>query len=154
MIRSVRQAHGLLQVHQPIASTADVQHVTEVRSRMAAVQTSSPASSAGQSLIPLFVVIRMELLWWDRHEFWMAYKRLETGRFIMQKQSELDYSSLLLALEERLRLACTCGLSQREVAQACGMSRSTVRDYLRRAGKSGLALDEVRWLDMALEARL
>lgn len=58
-------------------------------------------------------------------------------------------------IREVLRLAWTCGLSQREVAQACGMSRSTVHDYLRRAGESGLAWDEVGSLDDgALEARL
>jgi len=42
---------------------------------------------------------KVKLLWWDRHGFWVAYKRLERGRFRVPKLSELDYASLLLALE-------------------------------------------------------
>ncbi len=40
--------------------------------------------------------------------------------------------------KEVLRLRCTCGLSEREVARSCGLARSTVGSYLKRAELAGL----------------
>ncbi len=42
-------------------------------------------------------------------------------------------------IKEILRLKWECGLSQKKIAQSCGMSRSTVSDYLMRAGAAGLS---------------
>lgn len=38
---------------------------------------------------------KVKLLWWDRHGFWMAYKRLERGRF--PRPEELVRRGLSLA---------------------------------------------------------
>jgi transposase len=46
---------------------------------------------------------RLKFLWWDKHGFWLFYKRLEKGKFFMPKiaDSKLELSkeqlSLLLA---------------------------------------------------------
>ena len=57
--------------------------------------------------------------------------------------------------KEVLRLKHACGLSDREIAQSCGVARSTVGDYLGRAKKAGLTWAEVRDLtETELEKRL
>ncbi len=38
---------------------------------------------------------KVKLLWWDRHGFWVAYKRLERGRF--PRPEELARQGLSLA---------------------------------------------------------
>jgi transposase len=43
---------------------------------------------------------KVKLLWWDRHGFWLAYKRLEKGRFqSFPKASEVSWADLMLLLE-------------------------------------------------------
>ena len=43
---------------------------------------------------------KVKLLWSDRHGFWLAYKRLEKGRFgAFPKAAELSWAELLLLLE-------------------------------------------------------
>jgi transposase len=58
-------------------------------------------------------------------------------------------------IREVLRLKLGLGLSERQVAQSCAMSRSTVADYVQRAKEAGLSwpLSEV-WDDEALENKL
>jgi transposase len=41
-------------------------------------------------------------------------------------------------IREVLRLKLDCGLSDRQIAQTAGIARSTIGDYLRRFGDSGL----------------
>jgi transposase len=43
---------------------------------------------------------RMKLMFWDRHGFWLFYKRLEMGRF--QLPTHGDGASCVLAYEELL----------------------------------------------------
>jgi transposase len=58
-------------------------------------------------------------------------------------------------LKEVLRLKYACGLSDREIAQSCGIARSTVGDYLKRARMAGLTWPEAPDLTEAqLEERL
>lgn len=59
-------------------------------------------------------------------------------------------------VREVLRLRWLCGLSQRQVASACGMGRSTVGEYLERAERAGVGdWSSVEALgDEALERRL
>lgn len=43
---------------------------------------------------------KVKLLWFDRHGFWMAYKRLERGRFKLPVPAhEISWADLLLILE-------------------------------------------------------
>ena len=42
-------------------------------------------------------------------------------------------------VKEVLRLRWECGLSKQKIAQSCGVARSTVGDYLMRAGAAGLS---------------
>lgn len=57
--------------------------------------------------------------------------------------------------KEVLRLRYTCGLSEREVARSCGLARSTVGSYLKRAELAGLDRPEAVGLsETELEARL
>ena len=41
-------------------------------------------------------------------------------------------------IKEILRLKLDCGISEREIARSCQISRSTVADYIRRATAAGL----------------
>ena len=45
-------------------------------------------------------------------------------------------------IKEVLRLKYDCGLSEREIARSCSVSRSTVADYLRKAQAAGLGWPE------------
>ena len=43
---------------------------------------------------------KVKLLWWDRHGFWLAYKRLERGRFRWpERGGAIGLSDLTLLLE-------------------------------------------------------
>jgi transposase len=43
---------------------------------------------------------KIKLLWWDRHGFWLAYKRLERGRFRWPRTGgAIGLSELTLLLE-------------------------------------------------------
>src|SRR5206468_9953590 len=43
---------------------------------------------------------KIKLLWWDRHGFWLAYKRLERGRFRCPRTGgAIGLSELTLLLE-------------------------------------------------------
>jgi len=58
-------------------------------------------------------------------------------------------------IREVLRLKYTCGLSNREIAQSCQVTHSTVGDYLRRSRAAGLNWPQAADLsDTELEARL
>ena len=49
-------------------------------------------------------------------------------------------------VREVLRLRHACGQSERQIAAAIGISRTTVAEYLRRAAVSGIG-----WLSIGLE---
>ena len=58
-------------------------------------------------------------------------------------------------IREVLRLRHACGLSERRIALAIGLSRSTISDYLKRAGNAGIAWPVAAEIDDAvLERRL
>lgn len=58
-------------------------------------------------------------------------------------------------VREVLRLRHACGQSERQIAAAIGISRTTVAEYLRRAAVSGIGWPVPAGLDdAALEARL
>jgi transcriptional regulator with XRE-family HTH domain len=58
-------------------------------------------------------------------------------------------------IREVLRLRHACGLSERRIALAIGLSRSTISDYLKRAGNAGIAWPVAAEIDdAALERRL
>jgi len=57
--------------------------------------------------------------------------------------------------KEVLRLKYDCGISEREIARSCSISRSTVADYIRRAAAAGLNWNEASVLTQTqLEERL
>jgi len=58
-------------------------------------------------------------------------------------------------IKEILRLKFDCGVSEREISRSCGVSRSTVADYLRRAAAARLSWPEAsRLAEAQLEERL
>jgi transposase len=58
-------------------------------------------------------------------------------------------------IKEILRLKLDCGISEREIARSCQVSRSTVADYLRRAAAAKLTWSEAsRLAEAELEERL
>jgi len=66
-----------------------------------AVETSLGTSPLSGSVFVFFNRGRdkVKLLWWDRHGFWLAYKRLEQGRFRKPVAGTISRSELLLLLE-------------------------------------------------------
>ncbi len=66
-----------------------------------AVESSLGASPLSGSVFVFFNRGRdkVKLLWWDRHGFWLAYKRLEKGRFRLPAETRLSRADLLLVLE-------------------------------------------------------
>ena len=52
-------------------------------------------------------------------------------------------------IKEVLRLKYDCGLSEREIARSCRVSRSTVEDYLRKAQAAGLGWPEANTITEA-----
>lgn len=65
------------------------------------VEASLPVSPLSGGLFVFFNRGRdkVKLLWWDRHGFWLAYKRLERGRFRLPAVRELTLTDLALVLE-------------------------------------------------------
>jgi len=58
-------------------------------------------------------------------------------------------------IKEILRLKLECGISDREISRTCGVSRSTVADYLRRAAAAKLTWSEAsRLAEADLDERL
>jgi transposase len=58
-------------------------------------------------------------------------------------------------IKEVLRLKYDCGVSEREIARSCSISRSTVADYVRRTAAAGLSWKEASVLPQTqLEERL
>lgn len=66
-----------------------------------AVESSLETSPLSGSVFVFFNRGRdkVKLLWWDRHGFWLAYKRLEKGRFRQPVSATLSRADLLLLLE-------------------------------------------------------
>lgn len=67
----------------------------------ALVQESMPVSPLSGALFVFFNRGRdkVKLLWWDRHGFWLAYKRLERGCFRVPAARALTLPDLALVLE-------------------------------------------------------
>ena len=65
------------------------------------VQESLDVSPLSGSVFVFFNRTRdkVKLLWWDRHGFWLAYKRLERGRFRLPSAHQLTLTDLSLVLE-------------------------------------------------------
>ena len=65
------------------------------------VETSLPVSPLSGSVFVFFNRGRdkVKSLWWDRHGFWVAYKRLERGRFCGAVPEQLSITELSLLLE-------------------------------------------------------
>ena len=65
------------------------------------VETSLPVSPLSGSVFVFFNRSRdkVKLLWWDRHGFGLAYKRLEKGRFPLPNDERISLSDLTLLLE-------------------------------------------------------
>lgn len=65
------------------------------------VEESLPVSPFSGGVFVFFNRSRdkVKLLWWDRHGFWLAYKRLEKGRFRLPALSALTLPELALVLE-------------------------------------------------------
>lgn len=65
------------------------------------VETSLPVSPLSGSVFVFFNrgKDKVKLLWWDRHGFWLAYKRLERGRFRVPAAERITLSDLSLLLE-------------------------------------------------------
>lgn len=57
-------------------------------------------------------------------------------------------------IKEVLRLKYDCGLSAREIARSCQVSRSTVADYLMKAQAAGLSWPEAALTDTRIEKSL
>jgi transposase len=66
-----------------------------------AVESSLGTSPLSGSVFVFFNRSRdkVKLLWWDRHGFWLAYKRLEQGRFRQPVNAAISRADLLLLLE-------------------------------------------------------
>lgn len=66
-----------------------------------AVQESFAASPRCGALFVFFNRGRdkVKLLWWDRFGFWLAYKRLERGRFVLPREHAMSLCDLALVLE-------------------------------------------------------
>ena len=65
------------------------------------VETSLRVSPLSGSVFVFFNRQRdkVKLLWWDRHGFWVAYKRLERGRFSRTVPAQRSFAELTLLLE-------------------------------------------------------
>lgn len=65
------------------------------------VEESLPVSPFAGGVFVFFNRARdkVKLLWWDRHGFWLAYKRLEKGRFRLPATHALTLPELSLVLE-------------------------------------------------------
>ena len=65
------------------------------------VETSLPVSPLSGSVFVFFNRGRdkVKSLWWDRHGFWVAYQRLERGRFRGHVPERLSFAELTLLLE-------------------------------------------------------
>lgn len=65
------------------------------------VEQSLPVSPLSGALFVFFNRGRdkVKLLCWDRHGFWLAYKRLERGRFRLPDAHQLTLADLTLVLE-------------------------------------------------------
>lgn len=86
----------------PVFVAAEVVDMRKSIDGLAAlVEASLPVSPLSGSLFVFFNRGRdkVKLLWWDRHGFWLAYKRLERGRFRLPAAHQLTLTDLALVLE-------------------------------------------------------
>ena len=56
---------------------------------------------------------RLKILYWDRHGFWLFYKRLEEGRFQLPKNNDIESSAWQVAYEQLLMILEGIDLSAR-----------------------------------------